>query len=165
MVAAEVGLEGRTFFTQVNIWYEKADAIYSTNYHAGEILPAATPVKILSVAKDRIQFSVQGKGEFAIVHIRKHNPMELNELFDLYFSVEDPVGPKGKFHTFTKEEQKHIADGTLGVGMRKEAVIMAYGHPPGHKTPRITDNTWTYWLTRFKTQELTFGKDGKLSSL
>jgi hypothetical protein len=161
---AEVSPEGKAYFTRSNIWYERPDSIQSTNYHVGDILPAATRVKILSMGKDRISFSVEGKGDFTISHNTRHNRMTLGELFEQYFTAEDPVGPEAKFHSFTKEEQKHIVQGTLAAGMCKEAVLMAYGYPPNHKTPKLDENTWVYWTGRSQSHDVVFDKDGKVKS-
>jgi len=161
---ADVKMESKACFTRVNIWYEKQDAIPSTNYHSGEILPAATPVKILAVGKKKIRFAVEGKGEFTIDHMTEHSPVELTELFEQYFSESDPVAPDGKFHSFTKEEQRHIVNGTLAAGMGREAVLMAYGYPPSHKTPKLEAETWKYWIGKWRSHDITFDKDGKLKS-
>ena len=49
-----------------------------------------------------------------------------------------------------------IKNGALKIGMTKEQVIMARGYPPGHKTPTLDSDTWTYWSSRFVTQTLVF---------
>ena len=56
------------------------------------------------------------------------------------------------------EEQDHIEKGTVGGGMTKEAVLMAYGYPPSHRTPSLSMDTWTYWTGR-GTTTLTFKKN------
>ena len=48
MAAEQVN--GKTFYTTANIWYEEPDQIESTNYHIGAILPVGTKVKITEVS-------------------------------------------------------------------------------------------------------------------
>ena len=38
--------------------------------------------------------------------------------------------------------------------MSKDAVLMAYGYPPDHKTPKLEDDTWSYWLGRSGAQRV-----------
>jgi hypothetical protein len=155
---------GKMYWTTANIWYEKPDEIHSTNYHVGQILPAGTEVKIVHFGGDKIRFSVGEKGEFTMLLMRKHSRLDLAGCFDQYFSDEDPLAPEAKFHRFTREEQRHIADGTLGAGMCREAVLMAYGYPPSHKTPKLDADTWVYWQNKWRSQEVAFDKQGKVVS-
>ena len=84
------------------------------------------------------------------------------EFLRQYFSPDDPMGANGVFRTLTPDEQKHVAAGEVAAGMSKQAVLMAYGYPPSHKTPSLKKDKWVYWLTRYKTQTVEF-KDDKVA--
>jgi hypothetical protein len=44
--------------------------------------------------------------------------------------------------------------------MSKDAVVMAYGYPPDHKTPSLKTDLWTYWENRLISITVQFA-DGK----
>jgi hypothetical protein len=154
--------EGGKYYTRTNIWYEHPEKIYSTNYHKGTILPVGTAVKIIDSGRRKIRFTTDSGTAFTIVHVTKHNPITLQALQDRIFSKDDPMARGGKFNKFTKKEQENIKAGTIALGMRKDAVIMAYGYPPDHKTPSLEGNTWTYWESRFRRVVVRFGSDNKV---
>jgi hypothetical protein len=62
---------------------------------------------------------------------------------------------------FSDQERDLILRGEAGVGMSREAVIMALGYPPSHKTPSLEGEVWTYWRNRFSTFVVEFG-NGKV---
>ena len=150
----------KIYFTKANIWYVHPEKIYSTNYHEGSILPVGTKVKIAKFSKDKIKFVVdQGKGVFTYIRISRHCTISREELFERYFSVQSVMAPGGPFHKLTKKEQANIKNGTISLGMRKEAVLMAYGYPPSHKTPTLSSNVWVYWEGRRRKVNIFFKDD------
>jgi len=160
--------EGKTYFSRANIWYENPENIPSTNYHKGAILPVGTKVKIVRYGrktgknrgKNRIEFTVVDKGLICtLIQIQKHSTINLRAFFDRYFSPKNPMARGGVFHTFTKDEQKNIKNGTIAAIMHRDAVIMAYGYPPSHKTPVLSSDIWKYWLDRFRRLVVTFRDD------
>jgi hypothetical protein len=159
----EVG--GQRLYTTANIWYERPDKIYSTNYHKGTILPSGTEVKDVSRAGNKIVFSEVSGLTYTLHHVKSHSTIALEELFERYFSTDDPMAEGGKFSRFTDEEKRHISSGTVSVGMSKDAVLTAYGYPPSHRTPSLAHNTWIYWRHRMARMLLHFGKDTKLKHI
>ena len=156
--------ESKTFFTKVNIWYERPIKILSTNYHRGAILPVGSKVMIISLGDGKIRFNEEKTQTlFTIYHVPKYTNVSIRALFDRYFSETDPMAKDGPFHKFTKMEQENIKKGTIAVGMSKDAVLMAYGYPPTHRTPSIKSDSWGYWLDR-KSINLDF-RDGKISNI
>lgn len=152
--------EGKTYFTRANIWFENPQKILSTNYHKGAILPVGTKVKIDRYSRNKIKFTVVDKGPTCtFIHVRKHSTIDLQAFFDRYFSQENPMASGGVFHTFTKDEQENIKNGTIAAGMHRDAVLMAYGYPPSHRTPVLSSDFFTYWLDRFRKVMVTFKDD------
>ena len=153
---------GKIYYTSVNIWYENPNKIPSTNYHKGTKLLIGTKVKIISVGKRKIQFiPVDTSQTFTIVHQKKHTRIKLKELFDRYFSKKSALAKGSCFHDFTENEKENIKNGGIALCMSKVAVIMAYGYPPSHKTPLLSNNIWYYWHSRFQ-QVIVHFKDNKL---
>ncbi len=169
-------VDGKTFYTTANIWYEHPSYIDSTNYHKGQMIPIGTRVKILR-AFDRtgdhnalapqaqneelfIQFVDDSGTSYKIIFMPRHSGhMREWDFFRQYFSEKDPMGEGGAFRSLTAQEQKKVMAGEIAVGMSKRAVAMAYGYPPGHKTPTLKLDKWVYWESRAKTRTVYFSND------
>ena len=147
-----------TYYTKVNIWYEDPGKILSTNYHRGAIIPFSTKVNITGQTKDKISFTAKDLPgmTFGLVNVPKHSLVNTEELFKQYFTQDDPKAQNAEFHKFSAKEKDNIENGTLIEGMSKEAVIVAYGYPPKHKTPAQSSNLWTYWDARYIRKIVTF---------
>ena len=142
---------GQTYYTKGNIWYTKQDKIQSINWHVGAILPAGTIVKIIGYGSDKIEFEAfKMSMPFTLINAKKHSIIQLEELFKQYFSKEDIYAKGNLVSKFTQEEQINIKKGIISEGMSKEAVLVAYGYPPSHRTPSITSDYWEYWKNKFK---------------
>jgi len=106
---AEKDVAEKTFYTIANIWYERPEKIYSTNYHKGTILPVGTKVRIKKVSSKEIAFSSDSGIDFRILYVKKHSPgVSVWDHFDRYFSEKDPMDGGGVFKKFTKKEQESI---------------------------------------------------------
>lgn len=165
LVYAKRNVEGKTFYTLANIWYEKPNRIYSTNYHKGAMIEVGTKVTIKEVSANEIRF-VDEKGlDYTIIFVQKHHPgITIWDYFDNHFSEKNPMAGGGAFQKFTAGEKKNIKAGVTKEGMSKAAVLMAYGYPPSHKTPSLKIDIWVYWDNRFVTKSVKF-KDDKVSDV
>ena len=154
-----------TYYTKVNIWYEKPSKIMSTNYHKGARIPFGTKVKDVKRTGKVIRFREESadKIKFRIINVYKYSLVSTEDLLSRYFSSSDPRSD-GDFAKLSSQEKQNIEDGVIAKGMCKEAVVMAYGYPPTHRTPRLTDNTWYYWRARTFVDQVTF-KDNKIISI
>ncbi len=136
------------YFTRANIWYEHPAKILSTNYHKGTIIPIGTKVVVLAKGKNRIQFGVVDSDAVYTLHqVKRHSKILLSELFDRYFT-RTSILASTEYFALTRKEKENIANGVIKVGMSKNAVLMAYGYPPTHKTLKIALNVWYYWKNR-----------------
>ena len=153
-----------TYYTKFNIWYEKPEKIMSTNYHKGLIIPVGSEVEIRKRNRKEIRFYEKRSGtEFRIKLHDKYTPLDEAQFFDRYFSKEN-VLDSAKYKSFTDMEKENIGAGTLHEGMSKDAVLMAYGYPPTHRTPSTNGDAWTYWRSRVVYFMIQF-KDGKLDRI
>ncbi len=148
-IAFAAAPEGEAYYTKANIWYEDAEKPILVNYHTGIMIPVGTKVKIVTFKKDKMQFATESGVTLTFVNSPKYSNITLQELFDRYFSKESVAGWGGPLSRFNGKERDHIKKGTIGEGMSKEAVAMAYGYPPGHRTPSLAGDTWAYWDSRF----------------
>lgn len=154
---------GEKCHTKVNMWYEKPEKIYSTNYHRGDMEPVGSQVEILKRKENEIQFRDISTGiKFKLIRIKKYTNVTPDELFARYFSKDSVLGGAG-YLRFSQMEKEKIKTGELAVGMSKEAVIMAYGYPPTHRTQTLEQTTWTYWKGRLDNFEIKFDDKGQVT--
>ena len=158
-------LTGEPFFTAINIRYEHPERIYTTNYRVGAMIPVGTKVTMGEIRSRRIHFSTE-KGEFTIEFVKKHSKPKLSlmDVFNQYFSRENPLRENGPFSEFTVSEQGNIRKGKIAVCMSKSAVLMAYGYPPSHRTPSLDSDIWRYWESRLQKWRVFF-QDGKVMEI
>jgi hypothetical protein len=152
-------------YMAVNIWFERPDKILSTNYHRGTIIPAGTEVNNVKLRGNEIVFTVVSGLPHTMLHVKRHSTITLDELFHRYFSTENVLAEGGKFSKLTNMEKDNVRAGTLSVGMSKDAVLMAYGYPPSHRTPSPSENTWIYWNHRMGKVLVYFAEDNKVKQI
>jgi hypothetical protein len=154
------GFSGKTYYTKVNIWYERSNNILSTNYHRGNILPIGTKVKIHSIKDRKIQFTPEGSGQvFTLINHKKTSTLTTDQLFNRYFSLKEIQLSAGDYNQATQADIENIKKGIITIGMSKKAVIMAYGYPPTHKTPLLSSDAWRYWYARVHKVNVFFKND------
>ncbi len=157
---------GQSYYARVNLHYDARNEIATLNEHVltGERIPVGTRVSVRSRSETRVEFSAEGRGEFALVIDRwGRRFITMDELFARVFSAQDPLAPDAPVHKLTRAEQRAIADGILTEGMRREAVLMAVGYPSPHTTRSLDNNHWTYWTSRRRSFRVTFDADGKIA--
>jgi hypothetical protein len=168
---AKPGHSKAVLYTACNLWYERANGISSINYKRGIRIPAGTPVQDVRIdvgsagsqrGKAVIRFVRKKDGaSFAIVFEPRYHPKETVEDFKMrIFTTKDFESlTKG----FTDTEMRAIRAGKLKIGMRRAAVLVAWGPPPEHKTPSLDANVWTYWLSRVPNwiKKVHFDSNGK----
>lgn len=157
------GLEGKTYFTTVNIWFEKPQRIYSTNYHRGAILLLGEKVLVTAVSGKAIHFTGEDGTNYTIAFMKSHHSQKatVESYFNQYFSKQSPILPGSPYHQLTADEKWHVKTGSIKIGMSKAAVLMAYGYPPSHRTPSLKNSIWVYWVNRFVKKNVYF-KDGRV---
>ena len=153
------------YYTTTNMWFEKANNFFSTNFHMGHMIPAGTKVVIDKYRGSKITFTEVKTGTTRTYeNIKKHSKINLRQLFDRAFSKINPLGPEGPFSKFTSEEKDNIKQGVIQEGMSKEATIMAYGYPPAHRTETLDSDSWIYWKSRGRRVGVYFS-DNKISRI
>lgn len=171
-VSLAVAAKGK-LYTAYNLWYEfdksgNIKPITGINYQRGIIIPAGTEVKNVVVGEGRrgaavIDFQVAKDGKKYSIHYQsRYHPGVDIETFKkrLFTSQSRSVLTRG----FTKTELKGVKSGKVTAGMRKKAVIVAYGYPPEHKTESTKSNVWIYWRNRFVTTKVVFNDKGVVVS-
>lgn len=150
-------------YTAHNIWYQKPGAILAINPQTGTIIPAGTPVARYSVKGNRIVFEAGGSGKFTMQFNSKHfGGKGAGEIAQRMFTEQTLSERTANMSASSIE---NIRQGTIGKGMSKAAVLISLGFPPEIRTPSTDQNTWIYWVNRFKTMTVTFDSDGRVSEV
>lgn len=150
---------GGTYYTQFVIRFEKGTHL-TTNYRRGASIPVNTPVKLLNITSKTIEVQVDNPSQKLLVkNVEKHTGDDIYREFDKLFAKK-----KVDLSKFTALERTQIDNGTVAIGMTKNAVIVAIGYPPITETPNLDSNTWVYWKGRFDKFDVHF-KDGKVSKI
>ena len=146
------------YYSQSNIWYERPDQVFTTNFHRGSIIPVNTKFTVSRITGSEIVLTPVESGmvTITIVNVPRHTKISLREHFDRYFKKQ-PVD----LAKFTKDERAAIKDGDLTIGLSKPAVLAAFGYPPSHMTDLAADQ-WTFWRARASRTVVYFDKDDKV---
>lgn len=151
--------EGSTVYTQVSMWAEN-DQHLTTNYSAGYHIPPNTQVEIRNSNREAIVMHIPELDRTVrIVNAAQHTEMDIAGIYDRYFG-DSPVD-LGRFDEQTRD---YIKRGEVKEGMSKEAVLLARGYPPTHRTPSTDVNSWTYWHNRFGRNIVHF-EDGEVARI
>jgi len=158
-------------YTACNLWYEKPNRISSINYKRGTRLPAATPIR-----DAQIEVGTSGllRGRALVRFVRIKDGMLFTLVFEPEYHPKETIEDyKRKVITtkdfealtkgFTETELRAVRTGKLKIGMSKDAVLVAWGYPPKHRTPSRESKVWTYWLSRIpnRIKKIHFDSHGK----
>ncbi|NBD07977.1 hypothetical protein [Corallococcus silvisoli] len=153
--------QAEVVFAQANFLLNK-NQLSAVNYRGkGTNIPVGAKVEVLKRDDDEVRCKVVDSGaEFRFVtHRSLGKPIAV--LFAGFFAKDDPAA---RIAALSPEDQKQVRAGELARGMSREAVLLALGPPPPHRTPSYQSNRWTYWSSKLSTFEVVFGEDGKVAS-
>jgi hypothetical protein len=147
-------LTNQACYLRINLFWEKEPTrkgerlpqITTLNLHQGMMLPAGTAIIVNQVSGKEILFTAKASGiRYSIQPSAYMKRESMLTLPHRYFAEQDPLQTHA-YRQFTQVEKEAIKNGQIVSGMSKEAVIMAYGYPPGHGTKDLAEKTWAYWI-------------------
>ncbi|XKH01271.1 hypothetical protein LG325_00405 [Marinobacter nauticus] len=151
--------EGKTAVTQINMWSYKGE-LETTHYAVDTLIPVNSEVQIMDTSSKTITFRVVDTGmEVTLVNKQKYTGMGIDGIYDRYFG-----DSKVNLSKFSDLEREAIESGRVVPGMSKDAVLVARGYPPAHRTPTLESDSWRYWQSRFNTIVVNFD-DGKVVNI
>lgn len=155
-------MPGVPVYTSYNLWYEKPDHMYSTGFHVGRMIPAGTQVTNVRIQRGYILFNTAPDGmSYKMEFVQKHHPgASINQFTARLFT---PRSLGELTEGFNENEMTAVKQGMLRPGMRKNAVLVAYGYPPEILTSSLQSGVWLYQKNRFQKNQVQFGEDGNLS--
>lgn len=142
-MAKKFNPKGQVYYTRVNLWNSKVISTWCS--HKGYILPMGTKVTITKFSNSMIRFDTE-EGYSMRIKKSRHTAARMSDLFDLYFSKDDPKSEGGDYHKLSKFEKENIDVSAVVPGMSKKAVVMSYGYPPDKTgAAPLSAPKWTYW--------------------
>jgi hypothetical protein len=165
--AAEEALAPGELYTACNLWFEKAERMFSINYQTGQMIPVGTKVRDVQTTTARdgtISFvTVQDGRQYTIYFQAKFHPGKT--VADIRQRLFTSKSRDGLCAGFTDQEKQGIQIGTVQPGMSKAAVLVCWGYPPEHMTPNHDLGSWLYWRNRFANRAVDWDSNGKVAAV
>jgi len=147
-------------YTCCNLHHE-GDWISDSNYAGLPMVPAGTPVKVLSYGRYRAHVDMNGKPfRFGQDYGREQESTE--KWVSKLVVTEDP---KLKLASYPKQVQEAIKAGQLMKGMTKEQVLMSVGYPLTNENPSLDAPVWRYWRSSFDEYQVEWDKQGRVKNI
>ena len=142
-------------FTCCNLHYN-GDWISDANWSINPMIPAGTPIRILSYGRYRAFVEIDGKPmRLGQDYGREQEPLER---FATKWVVEKD--PKERIAAFPPDIREAVRLGRVVPGMSREQVLIAVGYPPTHQTPFLDAPVWHHWTTRTGRYQVSWSEDG-----
>lgn len=152
-------VEGKTVHTQLNFWVVEGEH-ETTNYHMGSMIPVNSEVRIVDTTASTITGEVIDSGRrFTIINVAEYSKEDIEGIYNRYFDSESR-----NLGRFSGAEREAIKAGDIEKGMSKDAVLVARGYPPAHRTASTEMNSWRYWKGRHNTMVVRFD-NGRVASI
>jgi hypothetical protein len=134
-----------TRYTCCNIYYEDHE-IPDTLWKVGTMIPVGTPVRILKVGRNDIEFQATGRPPITLVLKYGKGAKSIDQYLNEMFPTTDPHAKLAKTKPKTRDL---IEKGIVEPGMTRDQVLMSLGYPPAHRTPSLDAPEWHYWQNRW----------------
>ena len=135
--------------------------LYTVNYQQDGLIPRCTPVKIQQFNKKILSFK-DLSDERTYTLIKHGSSPDFVAYLNKYFGT---ACDTNKVNSLSDIDKKGITEGSALIGMSKDAVVLAIGYPPEHKTTSLKNNSWIYWSNRFNRFAIGFNEDGYVESI
>jgi hypothetical protein len=161
-VYLKINIHGTERFSGSKRSLRASYANYIGDYNNHTFIPVNTPVVITKVKKNGIYMTSTVDGAKITFEFNAKNMAPVtSEEYVGYITAPRKTSLK----SLSPIDQKGIKDGKAYVGMSKNAVRIALGHPALHRTPSLKENVWTYWKNRFATGAVEFDAGGRVKSV
>jgi hypothetical protein len=151
---------GEQYYMRHCLRYEAGKPWETTNYWTdiSSLVPINAKVTLTSLGSKSMQIRIEKTNQVLTIENKEKYSQKDMATIAKNMLTRQPV----PIEKFDEKTAKNIANGVLALGMTKEQVVMTRGYPPGHKTPSLDIDRWTYWSSRVVTHALVF-QDGVLT--
>jgi hypothetical protein len=139
----------------------RGDWINDGNYAEYPMIPAGTPIEVLSYGSNRAYVKVDGK-PMRLGHDYGRD-QETLEVWVHKIVVNDD--PRPRIATYAPTVQAAIREGKVMVGMTRDQTIAAIGYPLTSENGSLNDPMWRMWRSPHGEYDINFGPDGRIKSV
>jgi hypothetical protein len=147
-------------FACCNLHYE-GDWISDGNYSSLPMLPAGTPIKVVSLGRHKAHVIINGK-KFRLGHDYGRDQESLEYWIKKIVVTQDPGLT---IATWPADVQGAIRTGKVVLGMTREQAIASLGYPLTSENPSLDAPIWRHWVSSFEEYQLNWDKNGKLADV
>jgi hypothetical protein len=137
------------------------DWINDGNYAELPMIPAGTPIEVLSYGSNRAYIKVDGK-PMRLGHDYGRDQESLEAWVNKIVVNDDP---RARITTYAPPIQAAIREGKVMVGMTREQAIASIGYPLTSENVSLDAPTWRIWRSSHGEYDLNFGADGRIKSV
>jgi len=137
------------------------DWINDGNYAELPMIPAGTPVEVLSYGSNRAYVKIDGK-PMRLGHDYGRDQETLEAWVHKIVVNDDP---RPRIATYAPTVQEAIRQGKVMVGMTREQVIAAIGYPLTSENVSLDAPVWRCWRSSHGEFDLNFGPEGRITSI
>lgn len=150
----------RNGFACCNLHYEE-DWISDGNYAGLPMLPAGTPITVVSLGRHKAHILINGN------KMRLgHDYGRMQESLQAWIrKIVVDADPTPRINGYPAEIQAAIKEGKVMVGMTREQVIASIGAPLTSETPSLDTTVWRHWVSSFEEYQLRWGPDGTIAEV
>jgi hypothetical protein len=162
---APVGADGQPAFPRqgyacCDLHYDK-DWINDGNYAELPMIPAGTPIEVVSYGRQRAAVKVDGK-PMRLGHDYGRDQESLDAWVNKIVIKDDP---RGRISSYPSAIQEAIRQGKVMIGMTRDQVIVAVGYPLTSENASLDAPQWRMWRSSHGEYQLNFSRDGHLTSV
>jgi hypothetical protein len=162
---APVGADGQPAFPRqgyacCDLHYDK-DWINDGNYAELPMIPAGTPIEVVSYGRQRAAVKIDGK-PMRLGHDYGRDQESLDAWVNKIVIKDDP---RGRIASYPAAIQEAIRQGKVMIGMSREQVVVAVGYPLTSENISLDAPQWRMWRSSHGEYQLNFSRDGHLTSV
>ena len=150
----------RAGFACCVLHYSK-DWINDGNYADLPMIPAGTPIEVLSYGSNRAYVKVEGK-PMRLGHDYGRDQETLEQWVAKIVVNENP---RPRIAKYPAPVQEAIRTGKVMIGMTQEQAIAAVGYPLTSENVSLNAPTWRLWRSSHGEYQLNWGANGRLKSV
>jgi hypothetical protein len=150
----------RKGFACCNLHYSK-DWINDGNYAELPMIPAGTPIEVVSYGRQRAYVNIDGK-QMRLGHDYGRDQESLEVWVDKIVVAEDP---RPRIAGYPRGVQEAIRNGKVMVGMTREQALASVGYPLTSENASLDAAVWRIWRSTHGEYDLNFRPDGRVGSV
>jgi hypothetical protein len=143
-----------------NLHYD-GDTITDSNYAELPLIPAGTPIDVLSYDKNRAFIKING-APMRLDHEHARNRESLEAWVNKIVVQQDP---RPRIAAYAPAIREAIHLGKVMIGMTREQAIISIGYPLPNENLTLDAPTWRVYRSRRGQYQLNFGEDGHIASV